>query len=183
MAQMIRAILLNRTIAATLRGRRSSNCNSQAVADLLPGLAKRITDIAPTTSSCRNLSLPALLIFPVRCLPPVECSRGVSPSQAAKCRPVSKFAGFTVNAIVIAVIGPTPGIAARSLLTALAFCCSSSCFSSTSIGFPMADSNSTWRPGYPSTDTKWPLVTRLLGQADNVRLSGDGAGPSGSGEA
>ena len=61
MAQIIRAILLARATAASLRGLRSSNCNSQPDADCLPGLATRITDIAPTTSSCRNLSLPALL--------------------------------------------------------------------------------------------------------------------------
>ena len=53
---MIRAILLARAIAAAFRGLRSSNCTSQAAADLLPGLAQRITASAPTTSSCRNLS-------------------------------------------------------------------------------------------------------------------------------
>src|ERR1700676_2285817 len=90
MAQMIRAILLARATAASLRGLRSSNCNSQPDADCLPGLATRMTDIAPTTSSCRNLSLPALLILPDRCLPAVECSFGVSPNQAARCRPDSE---------------------------------------------------------------------------------------------
>src|SRR5208337_2621335 len=119
MAQIIRAILLARATAASLRGLRSSNCNSQPDADFLPGLATRITDIAPTTSSCRNLSLPALLILPGRCLPAVECSLGVSPNQAARCRPDSKLLGSTVKAIVIAVIGPTPGIAASSRLTGL----------------------------------------------------------------
>jgi hypothetical protein len=44
---------------------------------VLPGLAYRITAIAPTTSNCRSLSLPALLILPKRCLPPVECSLDV----------------------------------------------------------------------------------------------------------
>src|ERR1700674_4158178 len=101
MAQIIRAILLARAIAAGLRGLRSSNCKSHAEADLLPGLAKRTTDVAPTTSNCRNLSLPALLILPIRCLPPVECSFGVRPSQAAKCRPDAKFPGSTVKAMVI----------------------------------------------------------------------------------
>ena len=66
MAQIIRAILLARATAATFLGRRSSNCNSHALADLLPGLAYRITAIAPTTSNCRNLSLPALLIPSLR---------------------------------------------------------------------------------------------------------------------
>ena len=81
---MIRAILLARATAATLRGRRSSNCSSQVLADLLPGFAYRTTDIAPTTSNWRSRSLPALLIPPIRCFPPVECSRGVSPSHAVK---------------------------------------------------------------------------------------------------
>jgi hypothetical protein len=53
-AQRIRAILLASATAATLRGRRSSNCNSQADADGLPGLAPRITAIAPSTSSWRG---------------------------------------------------------------------------------------------------------------------------------
>jgi hypothetical protein len=82
--QMVRAILLARATAAIFRGRRSSNCNSQVDAVLRPDLAKRITAMAPTTSNCRSLSLPALLMLPRRCLPPVEYSRGVNPSHAAK---------------------------------------------------------------------------------------------------
>lgn len=109
---MIRATLLASATAASFFGLRASNPSSQAELDGRPGLATRITAVAPTTSSCRNLSLPALLIRPRRCLPPVDRSRGVRPNQAAKCRPLSKFAGFTDNAMVIAVIGPTPGIAA-----------------------------------------------------------------------
>src|SRR3984957_9625563 len=111
MDQMILAILLARATAASLRGLRSSNCSSHAEADLLPGLAQRMTDMAPTNNNCRILSLPALLILPMRCLPPVECSFGVRPSQAAKCRPDAKFPGSTVRAMVIAPSGPTPGIA------------------------------------------------------------------------
>ena len=42
MAQMIRAILLARATAASLRGLRSSSCNNQVDADCLPGLATRI---------------------------------------------------------------------------------------------------------------------------------------------
>jgi hypothetical protein len=38
----IRAILLARATAASLRGLRSSSCNNQADADCLPGLATRI---------------------------------------------------------------------------------------------------------------------------------------------
>src|ERR1700712_5257361 len=76
MDQMIRAILLARAMAASLRGLRCSNCSSHAEADLLPGLAKRMTDMAPTNSNCRNFSLPALLILPIRCLPPAQGGEG-----------------------------------------------------------------------------------------------------------
>lgn len=115
-----------RATAASLRGLRSSSCKSHAEADWLPGLAKRMTDMAPTNSNCRNLSLPALLILPRRCLPPVECSFGVRPSQAAKCRPDAKFPGSTVKARVIAPNGPTPGILTSNWLTGLALCSAAS---------------------------------------------------------
>jgi len=62
MAQMIRAILLARATAASLRGLRSSNCSSQGEADLPPGLANRMTDIAPTISNwCGTTTLFAAL--------------------------------------------------------------------------------------------------------------------------
>jgi hypothetical protein len=56
-----------------------------------------MTEMAPTNSNCRSLSLPALLILPRRCLPPVERSFGVKPNQAAKCRAETKFPGSTVK--------------------------------------------------------------------------------------
>jgi hypothetical protein len=66
MAHTMRAILLARATAASLRGLRSSQASSQAEALLLPGLAKRMTVVAPSTSSCRSLSLPARLMPPRR---------------------------------------------------------------------------------------------------------------------
>ena len=87
MDQMILAVLLAKATAASLRGLRSSNCSSHAEADLLPGLAKRMTDTAPTNSNWRNLSLPALLILPRRCLPPVECSLGVKAKPGGEVSP------------------------------------------------------------------------------------------------
>ena len=47
MAQMIRAILLARATAASLRGLRSSKASSHADAPGRPGLAWRMTDVAP----------------------------------------------------------------------------------------------------------------------------------------
>jgi hypothetical protein len=85
MAQIIRAILLASATATTFFGRRASIASSQGVASRRPGLpAAVITDMAPFTSNARSRSLPARLIPPMRCLPPVACSCGVNPSQAAR---------------------------------------------------------------------------------------------------
>ena len=57
---------------------------SQQPAEVLPGLACRITVVAPSTNNWRNRSSPARLMPPRRVLPPVECSRGVNPSLARR---------------------------------------------------------------------------------------------------
>ncbi len=64
MAHTMRAILLARATAASLRGLRSSNASNQAEALLLPGLAYWITAVAPSTNNCRSRSLPARLMPP-----------------------------------------------------------------------------------------------------------------------
>ena len=86
MAQAVRAILFASATAASLRGRRWSSFSSQSVASLLPDcrVATLITAVAPVTSNWRSRSLPARLMPPMRCLPPVECSFGASPSQSAR---------------------------------------------------------------------------------------------------
>jgi hypothetical protein len=61
--------------------------------------ATRKTDVAPTTSSERSRGLPIFEIRPSRSLPPLECGRGVSPNQAAKCRPDLKPAGSGTKAL------------------------------------------------------------------------------------
>jgi hypothetical protein len=65
--------------AASLRGRRSSKDKSPAEAR--PGLAYRMIAVAPSTSNGRRRSSPARLMPPIRRLPPLECSRGVSPRR------------------------------------------------------------------------------------------------------
>ena len=54
---------------------------------------------------------PIFEMAPSFCLPPVDFCSGVSPSQAAKSRPVAKVSGAGASAVIaVAVIGPTPGI-------------------------------------------------------------------------
>src|ERR1035438_9943305 len=74
------------------------------------------TVCAPCTKSLRRYLFPRLLVPVSFCLPPVECSPGTTPSQAAKPRPFLKAAPLPMAAIVaVAVIGPIPGIATRRL--------------------------------------------------------------------
>ena len=74
------------------------------------------TECAPCTKSFRRYLFPRLLVPVSFCLPPVECSPGTTPSQAANPRPFLKAAPLPMAAIVaVAVIGPMPGIATSRL--------------------------------------------------------------------
>ena len=74
------------------------------------------TVCAPCTKSFRRYLFPRLLVPVSFCLPPVECSPGTTPSQAANPRPFLKAAPLPMAATVaVAVIGPIPGIATRRL--------------------------------------------------------------------
>ena len=88
MARTMRAILLASATAATFFGLRA--CNPMSHGAVRPGLAARITAVAPITSRRRKSSSPARLIRPSFCRPAVESSRGVRPTQAAKRRPEQK---------------------------------------------------------------------------------------------
>src|ERR1700719_1773113 len=78
---------------------------------------------ATAASTLRSISSPARVILPSRVLPAVEWSFGVSPIQAAKCRPEANAPGSVVFITsVVAPIGPIAGIFARRRLSALARC-------------------------------------------------------------
>ena len=65
---------------------------------------------------------PRFEIAPSFCLPPVDFCSGVSPSQAAKSRPVRKFSAAGTSAVIaVAAIGPTPGIVMSRRATGSAF--------------------------------------------------------------
>src|SRR3712207_5257639 len=131
----MRAILFARATVTDRAGRRSSSPRTHAPAALFQAPARYAIEVAPSTSNLRISRLPALVIRPRRVLPPVECWRGTNPSQAAKCRAVSKspIPSPTVAAISEAVIGPTPGIVARRLAVSSRRACATISASSASI--------------------------------------------------
>lgn len=82
---------------------------------------------------------PIFEIRPRSCLPPVECCRGASPSQAAKSRPRLKtpIGGAKVS-IATTVIGPTPGMVWRRRVVAPCAASRAVAFSSMAIFFVKA---------------------------------------------
>ena len=112
----MRAILLaNATVATCLRLRAV-----RSVSHLLRPTACFVlccsTVCAPRTKSFRRYLFLRLLVPVSCCLPPVECSPGTTPSQAANPRPFLKAAPLPMAAIVaVAIKGPMPGIATRRL--------------------------------------------------------------------
>src|SRR5215211_1882623 len=114
MAQTERAILLASAIATSILGLRASMRWSQLPFGAPLRKAARTRVIAPIISRRRISRWPIFEIFPRTCLPPVDCCRGTSPSQAAKSRPRLKTSiGGAKVSIARAVIGPTPGIVFR----------------------------------------------------------------------
>ena len=110
-AQICRAILLASAIPTSIFGLRASFRPIQLSAGTLWRARPTIRVIAPIIRSRRMSLWPAFEIRPSRALPPVECWRGTSPSQAAKARPDLNCAMSEANAsIASAVRGPTPGI-------------------------------------------------------------------------
>ncbi len=126
---MMRAILLARAMATTLKGRLAKSLAIHAGALGLPFIRRR-TEVAPNTRSERNLGLPIFDIRPSRSLPPLEWGFGVRPSQPAKCRPDVKPPGSETSALMdAAMIAPTPGIVTRRRM-------SSSCFAPSTMSRP-----------------------------------------------
>ena len=114
MAQIARAILLASAMADTIRGLRASLRCSQLPSGPPFREAERMTAIAPVINRRRMSRWPIFEVLPRSGLPPVECCRGTSPSQAAKSRPRRKTAiGGAKVPIAIAVIGPTPGMVCK----------------------------------------------------------------------
>ena len=93
-------------------------------------MAQRISAAAPTINSRLKSRWPILDILPSRGLPPVECCRGTSPSQAEKSRPRRKLSiGGAKAWIAVALIGPIPGMVIRRRASSSWRTCARICFS------------------------------------------------------
>jgi hypothetical protein len=86
--QTTRAILLAKATVTNIFGLRVSICASHDPAGAPRKQAWRITALAPRMSKRRMVRSPSFDTAPSFCLPPVDLCSGVSPSQAAKSRPV-----------------------------------------------------------------------------------------------
>ena len=117
-AQTILAILLAKATVTSMRGFLTSMARSHGLALSLPRLAALAAELAPRIKSRLRLRSPILVVRPSRSLPPLECCRGVSPSQAAKSRPRRKVEAGGANATyAVATTAPTPGMVINRLAT------------------------------------------------------------------
>lgn len=90
-AQAVRAILLASATATSIRGFLANMRANQDPSGAPPRrTAARTTDMAPMMSRRLISRCPIFDVRPNRVLPPVECWRGTSPSQAEKSRPYAK---------------------------------------------------------------------------------------------
>ena len=114
MAQMILASLLARAMAVSMRDLHASIRASHD-----PGFPpfrplQWMIDIAPLISNLRISRGPIFEVRPKRCLPPLECCLGTSPSHAEKSLPRSKLSMAGAKAsMTMAGTGPTPGMVRR----------------------------------------------------------------------
>src|ERR1700740_1878146 len=82
-------LLANATVATCLR-LRDMRLASHILRKEVCFVLCSSTECAPWTKSFRRYLFPRLLVPVSFCLPPVECSPGTTPSQAAKPRPFLK---------------------------------------------------------------------------------------------
>lgn len=110
-AHAVRAIRLASATATSIFGLRASIRASQEPSGAPLRAAHRTTATAPMISNRRMSRWPIFEVRPSRSLPPLECWRGVRPTQAAKSRPLEKLStGGAKVVIAAAVTAPTPGI-------------------------------------------------------------------------
>jgi integrase/recombinase XerD len=88
--ETIRAVLLARATITSMDGLRTSMRASQGSAVEPLRFAQRTAALAPMINSRRRVRSPMRDVLPSFCFPPVERCSGVSPSHAAKSRPLLK---------------------------------------------------------------------------------------------
>jgi hypothetical protein len=83
----MRAILLARATRTSIGGLRATMRAIHEPAGAPFRATQLTTALAPMISRRRKVRSPIFEVAPSFCLPPVECCKGVSPTQAAKSRP------------------------------------------------------------------------------------------------
>jgi hypothetical protein len=107
----MRAVLLASATVTSIRGFLASICSSHDRFGAPRLTACSTTAALPTISRRLSVRSPIFVISPSFCLPPVERCKGVSPTQAAKSRPLRKVSGEGASArSAVAVMGPIPGL-------------------------------------------------------------------------
>ena len=81
-AQRMRAFLFASATTAFCQPARAFSARTQRLIGSLRVCAELTTDFAPWISSVRRYASPRLVIVPRFVLPPEECCRGTTPSQA-----------------------------------------------------------------------------------------------------
>ncbi len=113
--QTIRVSLFARTTPTLLRWVRYSRLMSHRPRSCSSRLRWRKHDRAPWMISLTTYPFPHLLIPNYVCLPPVECSAGISPSHAAMSR--ARLNCLAVAIIAVAPKGPIPDVNRHSKVT------------------------------------------------------------------
>src|SRR5215211_2254338 len=118
----MRAILLAKATRTSIGGLQASMRAIQEPAGAPWRAAQRRTALAPMISRRRRVRSPIFEVAPSFCLLPVECWRGVSPTQAAKSRPRLKVCAGGARAVrATAVTGPIPGMVMSRCAVSSAF--------------------------------------------------------------
>ena len=110
-AQAVRAMRLASATTTSIFGLRASIRESHEPSGAPLCAAHRTTATAPTISGRRKSRWPNFEVRPSRSLPPLECCRGVRPTQAAKSRRFENVSNGGAKVVIAAAVTvPTPGI-------------------------------------------------------------------------
>lgn len=160
-AQATLAVRLAAATVTTRAGLRASMAAMRGSTESGLALARRTSEVMPMTSRRRKYRSLMREIRPIRSLPPLEFWSGVSPSDAANCRPERNRPGSVTDATrAVAEIKLTPGIVPRRCDSSLDRCQVSNSYSN-------AASRTCTSPICPAS----PVITRTASSGTSGRIA------------